>query len=292
MSVAMRLGLAGDLIPTNPDELTPERAHELAALGVRRLVTHFRGHPSEFAGARAQRVKAVLADAGLSIAQAAGYNPNLVQPDNARRDTDLDRLRQGLALTRELGSDVLITGCGSHHDTLFYGPDRRNHTPAARDRLVENLTKALPWAEENGVIIALECHQLTTLDTPENIHEVITAVGSPWVKANFDPVNLISSLAQAFDSAATMRHIHEVLRDDLVPMAHIKDIVVGDDAVLTLREGAPGTGELDLPTFFNICREFGDGAMIAVEHLPRDQALATIRYVVETAPQHGIEWIS
>ena len=37
----MHLGLAQGLVPTNPDDLTPELARDIAALGVTRLMTHF-----------------------------------------------------------------------------------------------------------------------------------------------------------------------------------------------------------------------------------------------------------
>ena len=77
----LRLGLAQGLVPTDPCDLTPELAREIAALGVQRLVTHFEVPPAELAGTRGEELAALLREAGLGVAQCAGVTPNLVSPD-------------------------------------------------------------------------------------------------------------------------------------------------------------------------------------------------------------------
>jgi hypothetical protein len=43
------------------------------------------------------------------------------------------------------------------------------------------------------------------LDTPEHIREVVDAVDSPWIRANFDPVNLLGGFSSMWNNGATMR---------------------------------------------------------------------------------------
>jgi sugar phosphate isomerase/epimerase len=285
----MRLGLAGDLIPRDPAALTPEVARSLAALGIRVLVTHFQAPPEALAGDLGRRVRAVLAEAGLSIVQATGYNPNLVHPDPLVRERDLARLHAAFAAARTLGAEMVISGCGSLHPTFFYGPAAANHRPETRDRLIESLRRAALLAEDTGVPLALECHVLTTLDTPAHILSILEAVGSPWVRANVDPVNLIGDLPALYDNATAIRQAAALLLPHYVPCAHIKDIAAQPELVLHLAEAPPGTGLLDYTAVFEVCRQLGENTALVVEHLPAAQVPAALAFIRQIAPLHGIE---
>jgi sugar phosphate isomerase/epimerase len=286
----MRLGLAGDLIPPDPRSLTPTVARELAALGISVLVTHFAMPPEEVARAEGKRVRQVLADAGLSIVQASGYNPNMVHPDRKVRDFELTRLHAAFAAAHALGAEMVISGCGSHHPSAFYGPARANHEPRTRDRLVDSLRQAAVMAEEVGIPLALECHVLTTLDTPEHIAEVVQAVDSPWVRVNFDPVNLLGDLPSLFANGEAIRRMAGVLAPYYAPSAHVKDILAQADLVLHLAEAPPGAGLLDYEAFFTVCRRLGSGASLVVEHLPAAQVPAALAFVRNAAAEHEIEF--
>lgn len=285
----MRLGLAGAWVPRDPTEVTPALARRLASLGFQALVTHFAAPPDVMAGQAGARVREVLADAGIRIGQATGYNPNLVHPDDAVRDAELARLRAAFDAARVLGAEMIITGCGSHHPGFFYGPSPANHTEQARARLVESLRLAAPWAEASGIILALECHVLTTLDTPAHIRAVLQAVGSPWVRANFDPVNLIGDLPTLYAGGAAIRNMGAELGPYFAPSAHIKDITALPELVLHLAEVPPGEGQLDYAAFFDVCRTLGDGAALIIEHLAAEQVDAAIAFVKEAARRYDIQ---
>ncbi len=285
-----RLGVSGGPVPRDPDAVTPALARELAELGVSAVVTHFTPAPAAMVAGQARRVRQVLAEAGIRVVQATGYNPNMVHPDGDARRADLERLRAAFDAARLLGAEMIISGCGSHHPSFFYGPARDNHTQQARDRLVASLRQAAPWAESAGVVLALECHVQTTLDTPTHIREVLDAVDSPWVRANFDPVNLLGDLPTVFASGQAMRHMWATIGPRYAPSAHFKDVGVRPELVVHIDEMAPGEGILDLDTFFAVCRELGDGAAIVVEHLPADQARAALAFTRRRAAEAGITW--
>ncbi|HEY8284710.1 MAG TPA: sugar phosphate isomerase/epimerase family protein [Chloroflexota bacterium] len=284
----MRLGLAGALIPRDDAAITPALALQCASLGLRGLVTHFTTPPEVLAGHRGERVRAVLEDAGLRIVQATGYNPLLIHPDDAVRDVELARLRSAFAAAQSLGAEMIITGCGSHHPSFFYGPAAANHTERARARLVQSLRLAAPWAEASGILLALECHVLTTLDSPAHIRAILEAVGSPWVRANFDPVNLIGDLPTLYGNAAAMLNMREELGPYYAPSAHIKDIAALPELVLHLAEAPPGEGLLDYAAFFEVCRVLGNGAALIVEHLNIEQLDPALAFVKAAARRHGI----
>ncbi len=285
----MRLGLAGALVPRDYAEVTPALARRLSSLGFRTLVTHFAAPPETLAGAAGEQVRAILADSGIRIVQSTGYNPNLVHPDDGVREAELARLCAAFDAARSLGAEMIITGCGSHHPGFFYGPSPANHTEQTRARLVESLRLAASWAEASGIILALECHILTTLDSPAHIRAILQAVGSPWVRANFDPVNLIGDLPTLYANAEAIRRMGEELAPYYAPSAHIKDVQALPELVLHLAEAPPGDGLLDYGAFFAVCRTLGDGAALIIEHLTTDQLDPALVFVKDAARRHGIE---
>jgi sugar phosphate isomerase/epimerase len=280
----LRLGVAGGPVPRDPAEVDEALARQLAGLGVRVLTTHFQPSPEAVAG-HASHVRSALAEHGLSIVQATGYNPQLTHPDDAVLSAELDRLRAAFETARLLGAEMIISGCGSRHPSHFYGPHPENHLPATRERLVASLRRVAPWAEDAGVILALECHVTTALDTPEHIREVVQAVDSPWVRANFDPVNLLGDFSKVWHNADAMRHMWQTLGACYAKSAHIKDVRADPELVVHISEAPPGQGLLDLDAFFEVVSHLGEDTAVIVEHLPAEQALAAIAYVKNAAEQ-------
>ncbi len=197
------------------------------------------------------------------------------------------RLRAAFDAARLLGSEMIISGCGSRHPSAFYGPHPDNHAPATRDRLIASLRRVAPWAQGAGVILALECHVTTALDTPEHIREVVQAVDSPWVRANFDPVNLLGDFSKVWHNADAMRHMWQTLGACYAKSAHIKDVRTDADFVVHISEAPPGEGHLDLDAFFEVVAHLGEDTAVIVEHLPEDQALAAIEFVKQAAEHRG-----
>lgn len=288
----MRLGLAGAIVPSDPAGFTPAWAHQMASRGVTTLVTHLRPPPEDLAGEVSRRVRGVLGDAGIQIVQAAGFNPDLVHPDGSFRLAEIERLRGCFEVSRDLGAEMLITGCGSLHPGHHYGPDPRNHHPETRERLVDSLRRVAPLAEASGVLFALECHVMTTLSTPTAIKEILDAVDSSWVRANFDPVNMLGSLPELYDNARVMEQMWEVVGGHYTSSAHIKDVIARAEFVLHIDEVAPGKGLLDMPTFFAVCQHLGDDPALIVEHLPADEVEGALEAVREAASKAGVTFSS
>jgi sugar phosphate isomerase/epimerase len=283
----LRLGVAGGPVPRDPVDVNDALARQLAGLGVRVLTTHFQPTP-ETVAKDAQRVRDVLAEHGVSIVQATGYNPQLTHPDAAFLDQELLRLRAAFETARLLGAEMIISGCGSRHPSAFYGPHPENHLPRTRERLIASLRRVVPWAEDTGVVLALECHVTTALDTPEHIRDVIQAVDSRWVRANFDPVNLLGDFSKVWANAEAMRHMWHTLGTCYAKSAHIKDVRADPELVVHISEAPPGRGMLDLDVFFEVVGYLGEGTAVIVEHLPADQALEAIDYVKQAAAERGV----
>jgi sugar phosphate isomerase/epimerase len=282
------VGVAGGVLPLDADAVTPALASWLAALGLEAVCTHF-GVSEDGTLDRQREIRDILDDVGIHVVQAAGYNPNLVHPDAATRRAELERLRDAFRFADALGADTLLTGCGSHDPQLFYGPDPANHTLETRSRLVESLKDAAGMAADAGIPIALECHVLTTLDSPETVREILEAVDSPWIRVNFDPVNFVDGLQAAYRAADLVTRAATVLRPWLSGAAHVKDVaVVPGTFVLSIVEAPPGEGLMDFDAFFAECASFGDGAPLIVEHLDAERTEAAIRWLTEKIDESAV----
>jgi sugar phosphate isomerase/epimerase len=286
--MSVELGIATPAVPRVPDALDERFCRWASDLGVAALGTHM-ADPERLAAGLAREVRARLADYGLRIVQATAYNPNMVQPDAAERRAALDRLNLAFRVARDLGCPMVLSGCGGLPPTGFYGPHPDNHAPATRERLVSFLREAAPRAEDAGIVLALECHLLTALESPERIREVVEAVDSPWVKVNFDPVNLLGSPDAVFGSGAEMEGQHAILAPYYHTTAHAKDVAVGDDLVLHIEERPCGEGVLDWGTYLRVADRLGAPTTLLVEHFPAETVAASLALLRQTAATVGVE---
>ena len=292
--MAIELGIATPAVPRDPRELDDRFGKWAADLGVTVLGTHLGPTPEDVAPLAAE-VRDRLAGWGLRIVQATGYNPSLVGEDAARRQEDLERLTRAFDVARKLGSPMVLTGCGSYHPTRGYGPHPRNHAPKARERIVEFLRLAAPRAEDHGIVLALECHMITALDTPAHIREIVDAIGSPNVKVNFDPVNLLDSIDAVYDSGARMAAMLDALGERYHRTAHAKDVLIESRLALHFEETVCGDGILDWPAYLRCAERLGTAeqpAAVLVEHMPAFLAARGLSFVREQAASAGITILS
>jgi sugar phosphate isomerase/epimerase len=289
--MSIELGIATAAVPRDPAALDDRFSAWARGLGVRALGTHL-GPLDALEGGQAGEVRARLDDAGLRIVQATGYNPNMVQPDPDERRDALARLTRAFAVAAELSSPMVISGCGTLHPTRFYGPHPENHAPQTRERLVSFLREAAPRAQDAGVVLALEAHLLTTLENAPVIRDILAAVDSPWVRVNFDPVNLLGSVDAVFNAGPELERMFAELEPYYHTTAHAKDVVVGDDLVLHLDEAVCGTGVFDFTTFLRVASRLGSPATVLVEHFPADVAPRALDFLRGVAAQAGVEVVA
>ena len=138
------------------------------------------------------------------------------------------------------------------------------------------------------MVMALECHLLTTLDTPGHVREIFDQVDSPWLRVNYDPVNFIGSLDAVYDSGAVARNAIDTIGPHLAPSAHLKDIVVEDDLVLKIAEAPAGAGIVDLEAIIDCCADLPDGSSLIVEHFGPEESALALQHVAELGARRGL----
>ena len=243
----MRLGLNGAFLPDNMKDITPALCQRVRAAGFSGIFTRFKNNPPlETPRPQAERVRQVLADNGLRMYQSTGFWQNLVTPDETRRAESVRVLRGAIQLAGWMGCRGIDTGPGSMNPRGPWFPHPDNWTPGARAQLIKSLKECAPVAQDCGVFLSLEGHQLVTLESAEITAEILDAVDSPWVTSDYDSANWLN-LKEAFDPTPAINRHFDVLGKRIVS-CHAKDVWLEDKLALHIQDGCPGKGNLDFRT--------------------------------------------
>jgi sugar phosphate isomerase/epimerase len=283
----MRAGVVG-LLPRHPRDVSEAHVRALRDLGFTGASVGL-GVPGEVPPADLVRARDVLAAGGVRVAQANAAYPPLVHPDEAERRRAVELVSRACAQARTLDAVYLLVRSGSVNLGGNYYPHRENHTQATADRLIDSLRRVCVAAEAEGVVLGLECHVITTLESPERVRQIVDAVGSPALRYNADPVNFVGSFRDAYDTPAILRRVFDRLGPYVVS-AHVKDVCLGDRLVVHIDECAPGEGIFDLPAFMTLYEEHHPDGYALIEHLPDAKIPAAKAALDGVLDAVGIRW--
>lgn len=284
----MRFGMSGCFLPADMNELTPAMCQRVRELGFSGIFTRFRANdPRTASKAEATRVRDLLAGEGVHMYQATGFWQNMITPDETLRKEAVRTVQAALRLAGWLGARGIDTGPGSMNPDGPWFPHPENWTASARNQLVKTLKECAQAAEDAGVFLSLECHQLVTLKTPEIACEVLDEVNSPWVRCDYDSANWIT-LETVFDTASALNHHFDLLGHHIVS-AHAKDIWIENKLTLHLQDGCPGKGNMDFKTLFRRIEALSPEYPVISEGNNTDELPAVSKLFHDTARELGIE---
>jgi sugar phosphate isomerase/epimerase len=284
----MRLGVVG-MLPEDVRSCTPAQIEAIAALGFTGLGCHLDGGlVFEITAADCAAFRALYAAAGLELAQfSLTYSECLFSLEQSMREHATTKIVRGIALAAQLEAQALLIRPGSLNPAGPWTPARENHYPESLARLIDTLRPIAAQAQAAGVLLVLETHATSIMDSPELCRTVIEAIGAPSLRLTMDVVNHFQTLRQVYDSADRIDHIFDII-GDIAPVAHIKDIIVQPKHVLHLDEAVPGEGMLDIGRVlrrFHMLYPHGYGL---IEHLPIDTVPLANANVRRIAAECGV----
>jgi sugar phosphate isomerase/epimerase len=283
----MRFGVCGGKLPSDMDEMTPELCREVKDLGYSGIFCRFRKNdPFTTTKSQCERLRSLLADNGLELYQVTGYWQCLVNPDEGARKEAAKTLQAALKIAGWMGARGIDTGPGSMNPRGPWFPHPDNWTATARRQLIRSLRECAPAAEDNGVYLSLEAHQLVTLKTPEITRDVLDAVDSRWVRSDLDCANWIT-LETAFETGAAIDHMFDVLGQHVVS-GHAKDSRLIDKLTIHIDAGCPGTGTLDFKTYLRRMEALDPAYPLIVEGASYEQWPEAAAFLHRTAQELGI----
>ena len=229
-------------------------AAELGVQGVELLDVFWQDQERELS-----QVRTELQRVGIEVSAYAIGN-DLVEPDTAERGRQVQSIRDGVDVARELGTSRLRVFSGNEK------PDVQ--TEDGHRWIIDGLGKGAAYAAERGVTLVLENHGLFA-GRADQVRRVIEEVGSPALRANLDTGNF---LLVNQDPVAAVR--------ELAPWAayvHLKDFrkVRDGEQVQESYAGLDGSryvgtvigaGEVDLRGVLGALRETGYDGWLSIEY--------------------------
>jgi len=283
----MRLGISGTLLPDNVTDMTPGIAATIRDWGYTGIFTRLRANrvscPSD---ADCQTFRDILTEAGLEHVMATGYWQNLIHPDIDERERSLEILYGGLRLAARLGATCIDTGPGSMSPNGPWAPHPDNWSAWAEANLIDSLKRAADVAEEVGVRIHLEGHQLVTLRDADTTRRVIDAIGSSWVCVDIDPVNWIT-LDTYFDTRMAIDGMFDTL-GDRIGSGHSKDVQLWDRHTIHLDTVVTGSGAIDHAHYIARLESLSSEIYLIVEACETSQASEVHRFLTDQASRAGV----
>ncbi len=207
------------------DEISPDPAEQLDVLAAESISwLELRGawstNVADFTDAQVAAFRAAIDGAGVRVS--AIGSPIGKIGIGAPFLPELDRMRRIAEIAAAMGTSLVRV-------FSFFIPAGE---PAERHRaqVIDQLGALAALASEHGLTLAHENEKLIYGDVPERCADLITAVGSPALKATFDAANFVQCGVRPHDEA------FELLRPHLV-YVQIKDALAATGEVVPAGQG-------------------------------------------------------
>jgi sugar phosphate isomerase/epimerase len=207
------------------DEISPDPSEQLATLAAE-SISHLelRGawsvNVADFTGEQLAAFRSAVDHAGVRVS--AIGSPIGKIPVGAPLGPELERMRRVADIAGELGTATVRVF--SFYIPAGEPPERH------RQQVIDRMGALTGIAEERGLILAHENEKEIYGDTPDRCAGLITAVGSPALRATFDPANFVQCGVRPFSDA------YGLLRPFLVYL-QVKDALAVTGEVVPAGEG-------------------------------------------------------
>ena len=147
-----------------------------------------------------------------------------------------------------LGCGVVGTETGAPNETYTAVPEC--HGEEALQTFITNLRPVVKYAEEMGVVMAIEPVWKHIVYNPARARRVLDEIASPNLQIILDPVNLLD-YCNYKDQVAIVDEAIDVLGPD-VAMVHLKDFIPEDGK---LKSVGCGLGQMDYTSILKFMKE-------------------------------------
>jgi len=177
------------------------------------------------------RVRGRLADLRLAMPMLC-VSPDFTQPNAASRAAEVETQRRMIGLAASFGARTCRVLSGQRRPEVSRADGVR--------WVVQCITELLPYAEEQGVILAMENHYKDNFwrypefaQKLDVFREIVEAIDSPFFGVNYDPSNAIIAGDDPLE-------VLEVVKHRVVSM-HASDRYLAEGATLEALRQADGT---------------------------------------------------
>lgn len=237
----MQLGIRLHDTKNLPFEERIADVHELGFacghLALSKVIKEFPTDDGALTPGLAMYIKKVFEKNDVDIAVLGCYL-NLANPNPEKLAQITNRYKAHIRFASLAGCGVVGTETGAPNETYTYVPEC--HGEEALKTFIANLRPVVRYAEQMGVIVAIEPVWKHIVYNPARAKQVLEAIDSPNLQIILDPVNLLD-ISNYRQQKEIVEEAVEILDKDIA-MVHIKDFVVEGDRLVSV--GA-GQGQMD-----------------------------------------------
>ncbi len=247
----MQLGIRLHDTKKLPIEERLADVHELGFkcghLALSKVISEFPTDDSALTPGLAMYLKNIFAKNEVDIAVLGCYL-NLANPNPEQLKKITHRYMAHIRFASWLGCGVVGTETGAPNETYTHVPEC--HGEEALETFITNLRPVVKYAEQMGVVVAIEPVWKHIVCNPKRARQVLDAIDSPNLQIILDPVNLLD-ICNYQDQVAIVEEAIEVLGDDIA-MVHIKDFIPENGKLTSV--GA-GLGMMDYTAVMKFIKE-------------------------------------
>lgn len=195
----------------------------------------------------AMYIKNVFAKNNVDIAVLGCYL-NLANPNREQLEKTVHRYMAHIRFASWLGCGVVGTETGAPNEAYSFTPEC--HTEEALQLFIKNLRPIVKYAEQMGVVFAIEPVYRHIVWNPGQARRVLDEINSPNLQIIFDPVNLLDT-ANYQDREEVIKEAIELLGPDIA-MVHLKDFRIEDGKMISV---GCGLGVMDYTDILRFIKE-------------------------------------
>jgi sugar phosphate isomerase/epimerase len=201
----------------------------------------------------------------IVIAEVGAWR-NMLDPDPAKRNANLDYVVQRCALADEIGARCCVDIAGSFNKDSWYGPDPQNLSQEFFDQTVQNCRHILDQVKPKRTRFTIEMMGWNLPDGPDAYLELLRAVDRKAFAVHLDICNGINSPRRFYENAAYIRECFKKLGPWIVS-CHGKDLKWIIEYNVRFQEVAPGSGQIDYGTYLEELARLDADVPLMLEHL-------------------------
>lgn len=271
----MRIGIrAHDVAYAPLDELIPnihKQGFHCMHIALTKSIKEFKPGVETMTPGLAMYIKELCAENKVDVAVLGCYL-NLCNPNPEKHKEIVEKYKAHIRFASILGCGVVGTETGAVNGEYKYEP--ANHSDEALQCFIDNLRPIVKYAEQFGVIVAIEPVWKHIVNTVERARKVLDAIDSPNLQIIFDPVNLLY-VGNIDKQDEIIEKAFDLLLKDIA-VVHCKDYVVEGDELKSI---AAGTGGLNYPLLLKKIKEYKPYVHCTLENTVPENAVATREFM-------------
>jgi sugar phosphate isomerase/epimerase len=213
---------------------------------------------------------------------------NMLDPDAAKRNANLEYVVQRCALADEIGARCCVDIAGSFNKDIWYGPDPKNLSQEFFEQTVQNCRYILDHVKPRRTRFTIEMMGWNLPDGPDAYLELIKAVDRKSFAVHLDVCNGINSPRRFYESAAFIRECFKKLGPWIVS-CHGKDLKWIVEYNVRFHEVAPGSGQIDYGVYLEELARLDADVPLMLEHLKSEAEYHDgLKYIQGLAASKGL----